>query len=130
MARQFRTIWQLLPSFFTFYCYFTHLKARKVNWKTWETRTRGICFNKNFNLDSGTDVFLWTLRNFKEHLFYRTPPMAASVGKYLSYCTRYHAIVLTSFSSIENQIMSSGSNGFERNILQKFELKTRFRYHA
>ena len=24
--------------------------------------------------DSGTVVFLWILRNFKEHLFYRTPP--------------------------------------------------------
>ena len=24
--------------------------------------------------DSGTGVFLWTLRNFQEHFFYRTPP--------------------------------------------------------
>ena len=24
--------------------------------------------------DSGTGVFLWILRNFREHLFYRTPP--------------------------------------------------------
>ena len=28
--------------------------------------------------DSGADVFLWIFRNFQEHLFYRTPPVAAS----------------------------------------------------
>ena len=28
--------------------------------------------------DSGTGVFLWIYRNFSEHLFYRTPPVAAS----------------------------------------------------
>ena len=27
---------------------------------------------------SGLGVFLWNLRNFQEHLFYRTPPVAAS----------------------------------------------------
>ena len=29
--------------------------------------------------DSGTGVFLRTLQNFNKHLFYRTPPVAASV---------------------------------------------------
>ena len=28
--------------------------------------------------DSDTGVFLWNLQNFYEHLFYRTPPVAAS----------------------------------------------------
>ena len=28
--------------------------------------------------DSGTGIFLWILQNFLEHLFYRTPPVAAS----------------------------------------------------
>ena len=29
--------------------------------------------------DSGTGVFLWILQNFQEHLFYRTPLVAASL---------------------------------------------------
>ena len=28
--------------------------------------------------DSNTGIFLWYLRTFKEHIFYRTPPVAAS----------------------------------------------------
>ena len=28
--------------------------------------------------DSNTGVFLWNLRSFSEHLFYKTPPVAAS----------------------------------------------------
>ena len=35
--------------------------------------------NKLTYLDSKTGVFLWNLRNLQEYLFYRTPPMAASV---------------------------------------------------
>ena len=30
--------------------------------------------------DSNTGVFLWILRNFQEHLFYRKPPVAAAVS--------------------------------------------------
>ena len=30
--------------------------------------------------DSGTGIFLWILQNFLEHLFYRTPLVAASEG--------------------------------------------------
>ena len=29
-------------------------------------------------IDSNTGIFLWYLRTFKEHIFYRTPPVAAS----------------------------------------------------
>ena len=32
--------------------------------------------------DSNTGAFLQILQNFKEHLFHRTPPVAASVPKY------------------------------------------------
>ena len=33
---------------------------------------------KNWKRNSDTGVFLWVLRNFKEHLFYCTPPLAPS----------------------------------------------------
>ena len=38
---------------------------------------QSLFFNKvagYWKRDSGTDVFLWILRNFEEHVFYRTPP--------------------------------------------------------
>ena len=35
--------------------------------------------------DSGTGVFLWILRNLKEHLFDSKPPVAASVNTSLNY---------------------------------------------
>ena len=40
------------------------------------------------NRESGTGFFLWILLNFKEHLFYRTPPVAASVF-YNLYLSKY-----------------------------------------
>ena len=39
------------------------------------TCARDSFFNK---VDSGTGVFLRNIRNFEEHLFHRTPPVAAS----------------------------------------------------
>ena len=35
-----------------------------------------LCYKR----DPGTGVFLWILRSFQEHLFYRTPPVAASTS--------------------------------------------------
>ena len=40
---------------------------------------QSLFFNKLLSKrDSGTGIFLWLLRNFLEHLFYRTRPVAAS----------------------------------------------------
>ena len=55
--------------------------------------------------DSGTGVFLWILRNFKEHFFYRTPPVPTSdervTGKQLNFKhikSQFH----TSFDNFHN----------------------------
>ena len=61
------------------------LKFRKFHRKTFVLES---LFNKVAGLrpatllkrDSKTSVFLWNLRIFWEHLFYRTPPVAASVN--------------------------------------------------
>ena len=41
---------------------------------------------------SGTCVFLWILRNFQEHLFYRTNPVAASANCKLTKKTLSHIL--------------------------------------
>ena len=37
-----------------------------------------ILLNKVPGRKAWTDIFVWYLQTFKEHLFYRTPPLAAS----------------------------------------------------
>ena len=57
---------------------FANLIGKKVYWRLFLIKLQALSpaalFKRNFN----TGVFLWSLRNFKNAFFYRTPPVAAS----------------------------------------------------
>ena len=57
---------------------FANVTGKRLFWSLFLIKFQAWRYGSLLKRNSNTDVFLWNLRNFLEHLFYRTPPMAAS----------------------------------------------------
>ena len=59
---------------------------KKVLLNILRSSPESTCSRVSFLIKSGTSVFLWILWNFEEHIFYRTPLVAASTNDRIKSC--------------------------------------------